>query len=150
MRSTGWESLVYTKVYATPGEKPNEKRKNANLPLCMATYRSLITVLWSGGYTFRSIMSIIHNLPKMKRKEVGEERIRYVGCNEVRKLTAQNIIAGSTQAPHLFHTLQLQFSSRFRVGTHCDVSLSRIYIDATNMSSLTWPIIAFAREEDLF
>lgn len=88
----------------------------------------------------------VRNLPKMKRddrKEIEEERFDMSAGTRLENYCAKY----STQAPHLFHTLQLQFSSRFRVGTHrhCDVSLSRIYIDAINMSSLTWPIIAFKK-----
>lgn len=109
LRSTGWESLVYTKVHAMPGKKPNEKRKNANLLLCMATYRSLITVLWSGGYTFRSIMSISSQfvIYRHDRKEIGEERFDMSAATRLENYCAKyrGINASSSPFPHVANAI---------------------------------------------
>lgn len=119
VRSTGWESLVYTKVYAMLTLERSQT-KNAKMQICLYAWPP--TEVWSlfcdpvDIHSGRLCPSVtIRNLPKMKRddrKEIEEERFDMSAGTRLENYCAKY----STQAPHLFHTLQLQFSSSIPSG----------------------------------
>lgn len=85
----------------SPGAKPNDSKMH----LCVATYRSLITVLWSGGYTFLSTVMLIFVDSSVEFSNpisqwIGSSTriirqrgtVWYVACDETRKLLRKTLL----------------------------------------------------------